>query len=219
MSTAQISTVIQPIAPRGEFRNEPFIDFHDSENVHAMQAALTRVGDMLGHEYELVIGGERSRTASKIESLNPARPATGLTSCISVSDTGLLYQSNRNRQQELKPTGRTDSPPHTRFVALAFRPVPRRCEIKPVVRSGAHRRSLLGESASRRRAEDDEDARALSQKARVPTVVNASLPADVSLPLEASVRRGWRESSKRSSASVGADAPFRGIGLVRGSQG
>src|SRR5271154_2061301 len=75
MSTAQISTVIQPIAPRGEFRNEPFIDFHDSENVHAMQAALTRVGDMLGHEYELVIGGERSRTADKIESLNPARPA------------------------------------------------------------------------------------------------------------------------------------------------
>src|SRR5271156_4419374 len=75
MSTAQISTVIQPIAPRGEFRNQPFLDFHDSENVHAMQAALTRVGDMLGHEYELVIGGGRSRTASKIESLNPARPA------------------------------------------------------------------------------------------------------------------------------------------------
>jgi 1-pyrroline-5-carboxylate dehydrogenase len=75
MSTAQISTVIQPIAPRGEFRNEPFIDFHASENVHAMQAALTRVGDMLGHEYELVIGGERSRTTGKIESLNPARPA------------------------------------------------------------------------------------------------------------------------------------------------
>src|ERR1700733_4321275 len=75
MSTAQISTVIQPIAPRGEFHNEPFIDFHNSENVHAMQAALTRVGDMLGHEYELVIGGERSRTADKIESINPARPA------------------------------------------------------------------------------------------------------------------------------------------------
>ncbi len=75
MPTAQISTVIQPVAPRGTFHNEPFIDFRDSENVHAMQAALTRVGDMLGHEYELVIGGERSRTADKIESLNPARPA------------------------------------------------------------------------------------------------------------------------------------------------
>ena len=56
MPTAQISTVIQPVAPRGTFHNEPFIDFKDPQNVHAMQAALTRVGDMLGHEYELVIG-------------------------------------------------------------------------------------------------------------------------------------------------------------------
>jgi 1-pyrroline-5-carboxylate dehydrogenase len=75
MPTAQISTVIQPVAPRGVFHNEPFIDFHDPQNVHAMQAALTRVGDALGHEYELIIGGERSRTTDKIESLNPARPA------------------------------------------------------------------------------------------------------------------------------------------------
>jgi 1-pyrroline-5-carboxylate dehydrogenase len=75
MPTAQISTVIQPVAPKGLFRNEPFIDFHDDENVRAMHAALTRVGDMLGHEYELVIGGQRVRTAEKIESLNPARPA------------------------------------------------------------------------------------------------------------------------------------------------
>jgi 1-pyrroline-5-carboxylate dehydrogenase len=75
MSTAQISTVIQPIAPRGAFHNEPFIDFRDAQNVHAMQDALTRIGDQLGHEYELIIGGERSRTAEKIQSLNPARPA------------------------------------------------------------------------------------------------------------------------------------------------
>jgi 1-pyrroline-5-carboxylate dehydrogenase len=75
MPTAQLSTVIQPVAPQGPFRNEPFIDFKDSANVHAMQAALTRVGDMLGHEYELVIGGQRSRTADKIKSLNPAKPA------------------------------------------------------------------------------------------------------------------------------------------------
>src|ERR1700677_927082 len=74
MPTAQISTVIQPVAPRGAFHNEPFIDFRNAENVHAMQTALTRVGDMLGHEYELIIGGERSRTAEKIKSLNPARP-------------------------------------------------------------------------------------------------------------------------------------------------
>src|SRR6201992_2919014 len=74
MSTAQISTVIQPIAPRGEFRNEPFIDFRNAANAQAMQAALVRVGDMLGHEYELIIGGQRSRTTEKIKSLNPARP-------------------------------------------------------------------------------------------------------------------------------------------------
>jgi 1-pyrroline-5-carboxylate dehydrogenase len=75
MPTAQISTVIQPVAPQGVFRNEPFLDFGNIENVHAMQAALTRVGDMLGHEYELVIGGQRSRTKEKFESLNPAKPA------------------------------------------------------------------------------------------------------------------------------------------------
>src|SRR6201996_6930396 len=75
MSTTQLSTVIQPVAPQGPFRNEPFIDFKNSENVHAMQAALTRVGDMLGHEYELVIGVQRSRTAEKIKSLNPAKPS------------------------------------------------------------------------------------------------------------------------------------------------
>jgi 1-pyrroline-5-carboxylate dehydrogenase len=75
MSTAQISTVIQPVAPQGVFRNEPFLDFKNAETIHAMQAALTRVGDMLGHEYELVIGGQRSRTTDKIESLNPARPS------------------------------------------------------------------------------------------------------------------------------------------------
>src|SRR6201996_1812269 len=75
MSTAQNSTVIQPIAPRGAFHNEPFIDFRDAQNVHAMQDALTRIGDQLGHEYELIIGGERSRTTEKIQSLNPARPA------------------------------------------------------------------------------------------------------------------------------------------------
>ena len=74
MPTAQISTVIQPVAPQGLFRNEPFIDFSDSANVHAMQNRPTRVGDMLGHEYELIIGGEH-RTAEKIESWNPARPA------------------------------------------------------------------------------------------------------------------------------------------------
>ncbi len=75
MATTEISTVILPRTPQGEFRNEPFTDFSRHDNASAMRDALTRVGDMLGHEYELVIGGERLRTKDKIVSHNPTRPA------------------------------------------------------------------------------------------------------------------------------------------------
>jgi len=74
MATVAISTSIHPRSPQGEFRNEPFVDFSRHDNAHAMKEALVRVGDILGHEYELIIGGERLRTAGKIESRNPARP-------------------------------------------------------------------------------------------------------------------------------------------------
>src|SRR5580692_5799201 len=74
MPTAEMSTVILPRSPQGEFRNEPFVDFTKHENAHAMKEALERVGDLLGHEYELVIGSERLRTAAKVESHNPAKP-------------------------------------------------------------------------------------------------------------------------------------------------
>ncbi|QNI32175.1 L-glutamate gamma-semialdehyde dehydrogenase [Alloacidobacterium dinghuense] len=74
MATAEISTVILPRSPKGEFRNEPFVDFSKHENAHAMKKALERVSALLGHEYELVIGGERVHTKAKIESHNPAKP-------------------------------------------------------------------------------------------------------------------------------------------------
>src|SRR5579862_166184 len=75
MATLEIPTVILPRSPQGEFRNEPFVDFSKHENAHAMKDALEHVGDLLGHEYELIIGGERLRTAAKTESHNPAKPA------------------------------------------------------------------------------------------------------------------------------------------------
>ncbi|ACO32262.1 MULTISPECIES: L-glutamate gamma-semialdehyde dehydrogenase [Acidobacterium] len=75
MATAQIATNIRPRSPQGEFRNEPFTDFSKHEHAHAMREALTRVGDRLGHEYDLILGGERLRTKEKISSINPARPA------------------------------------------------------------------------------------------------------------------------------------------------
>ncbi len=70
-----MSTVILPRTPKGVFRNEPFVDFSTDSNQRAMKDALERVGDLLGREYPMIIGGERSLTAGKIESRNPARPA------------------------------------------------------------------------------------------------------------------------------------------------
>ena len=75
MATASLPTSIQPRSPQGEFANEPFVNFSAPENARAMRAALAHVATQLGREYDLVIGGHREKTAGKITSLNPARPA------------------------------------------------------------------------------------------------------------------------------------------------
>ena len=75
MTTAVPSISIQPRSPRGEFANEPFVDFKAPENARAMKSALDQVASQLGREYELVIGGRRLKTEEKIRSINPARPA------------------------------------------------------------------------------------------------------------------------------------------------
>ncbi|HEY2845073.1 MAG TPA: aldehyde dehydrogenase family protein, partial [Bryobacteraceae bacterium] len=59
----------------GAFTNEPLTDFRVEANAAAMRAAIEKVRSELGREYDLVIGGKRSRTTEKIRSLNPARPA------------------------------------------------------------------------------------------------------------------------------------------------
>lgn len=55
-----------------EFRNEPFTDFTKEENAREMRAAIEKVRSQLGHEYPLVIGGERITTDGKLDSINPA---------------------------------------------------------------------------------------------------------------------------------------------------
>ncbi len=75
MATAILSTSIEPRTPQGSFKNEPFTDFKNAENARQMRSALELVAGQLGREYDLVIGGERVKTAEKIRSLNPARPA------------------------------------------------------------------------------------------------------------------------------------------------
>lgn len=60
------------------FRNEPFLDFGASETKAAMHEALRYVEHELGHEYPLIIGGERVHAAGKITSVNPARPSQAI---------------------------------------------------------------------------------------------------------------------------------------------
>ena len=75
MAIAGIAPAIKPRTPRGGFSNEPFTDFNDPENARAMRRALDQVAAHLGSEYSLIIGGKRLKTAERIRSINPARPA------------------------------------------------------------------------------------------------------------------------------------------------
>lgn len=75
MATVTLPTAIQLRSPKGAFVNEPFVDFKASENSRKMQSALELISGQLGQEYDLIIGGHRLKTESKIRSLNPARPA------------------------------------------------------------------------------------------------------------------------------------------------
>ncbi len=56
-----------------EFRNEPLTDFSNPANRSAMEKAIATVRSQLGREYDLMIGGERIRTAEKFRSYNPSR--------------------------------------------------------------------------------------------------------------------------------------------------
>jgi 1-pyrroline-5-carboxylate dehydrogenase len=58
-----------------EFKNEPSTDFSNPEIARRMRAAIEKVRNELGREYDLVIGGRRVKTAEKTQSLNPAKPS------------------------------------------------------------------------------------------------------------------------------------------------
>jgi 1-pyrroline-5-carboxylate dehydrogenase len=68
MVTAEIA------GARGEFVNEPLINFSEPKNRQAMEGALRKVAEGLGREYPILIGGESLYTEEKIRSTNPARP-------------------------------------------------------------------------------------------------------------------------------------------------
>ena len=58
-----------------KFTNEPSVDWTNPENTRRMRAAIEKVRNELGHEYDLVIGGRRVKTEEKTQSLNPAKPS------------------------------------------------------------------------------------------------------------------------------------------------
>ncbi|WP_353071144.1 L-glutamate gamma-semialdehyde dehydrogenase [Tunturiibacter gelidiferens] len=75
MATMNLTHSAPATSPKTPFSNEPFVDFSTAENKRRMQEALTQVESELGREYDIVIGGKRLKTAGKIVSKNPARPA------------------------------------------------------------------------------------------------------------------------------------------------
>jgi 1-pyrroline-5-carboxylate dehydrogenase len=76
-----MATLELPVRPprtashHAPFINEPFFDFTKEDNARKMRAAIERVRCQLGREYDLIIGGQRVKTADKIKSLNPSRPS------------------------------------------------------------------------------------------------------------------------------------------------
>ena len=58
-----------------KFTNEPSVDWSNPENTRRMRAAIEKVRNELGREYDLVIGGRRVKTEEKTQSLNPAKPS------------------------------------------------------------------------------------------------------------------------------------------------
>ncbi|MGC1998706.1 MAG: aldehyde dehydrogenase family protein, partial [Candidatus Acidiferrales bacterium] len=74
-STATTGTTYPSVdMNRGEFHNEPFIDFSQPDNRKAMEAAMALVKGMFGRDYPLTIGGQRITTTEKIHSHNPSHP-------------------------------------------------------------------------------------------------------------------------------------------------
>jgi 1-pyrroline-5-carboxylate dehydrogenase len=69
---AEVAETIN-LATLRQFRNEPLTDFSQPEHRQAMQEAVERVRGQLGHEYEIVIGGQHVRTAEQFPSYNPSR--------------------------------------------------------------------------------------------------------------------------------------------------
>ncbi|MFZ0911957.1 MAG: L-glutamate gamma-semialdehyde dehydrogenase [Candidatus Korobacteraceae bacterium] len=71
----RISATINNAQIPATFKNEPSVDFSNPENARRMKAAIEKVRNELGREYDLVIGGRHLKTGEKTQSFNPAKPS------------------------------------------------------------------------------------------------------------------------------------------------
>ena len=74
-TTAPTRESLKELRIPAQFKNEPAVDFNNPETARRMRAAIEKVRNELGREYDLVIGGRRVKTAEKTVSLNPAKPS------------------------------------------------------------------------------------------------------------------------------------------------
>ena len=70
-----MSAIATPPSQLAPFANEPYTDFTRPENAEAMRTALNKVRSQFGKEYDLLIAGDRRKSASKLQSLNPSNPS------------------------------------------------------------------------------------------------------------------------------------------------
>ncbi len=102
---------------RGEFQNEPFVDFSKPENRKAMDDALRQVKGMFGQEYPLIIGGEKISTKEKIESRNPSHPEE----IIGIFQKATVEMANQAVEAADRAFGRWKRVPDEERVECAFR--------------------------------------------------------------------------------------------------
>jgi 1-pyrroline-5-carboxylate dehydrogenase len=102
---------------RGEFKNEPLLDFSKPENRSAMEAALKKVAGQLGREYPNVIGGEKVFAQEKIQSTNPSHPSQ----VVGIFQKGTVEMANQAVEAAHKAFAHWKIVPAEERVALCFR--------------------------------------------------------------------------------------------------
>jgi 1-pyrroline-5-carboxylate dehydrogenase len=90
-----------------EFKNEPLSDFKNNpEQFRRMKEAIEQVGRELGREYDLVIGGERVKTASKLISYDPSQKDR-VVGVFSKADAALADRAIRTADEVFRTWSRT----------------------------------------------------------------------------------------------------------------